>query len=88
MRYNITNIKALIYLYIVLKGGKMEKIFYTVKDFHEKLGGVITRSQVYKMIEKGDIPTRKIGSKIVIPASWVDAYVNAPCVVTKRVGTS
>ena len=46
------------------------KRFYTVKEFHEELGGVITKSMVYKMIDGGEIPVRKIGSKIVIPAEW------------------
>ena len=61
------------------------KRFYTVKEFHEELGGVITKSMVYKMIDGGEIPVRKIGSKIVIPAEWVNNYINAPCVVVKRI---
>ncbi len=68
-----------------MKDEKKEKLFYTVKEFHALLGGVVTRSQVYKMINAGEIPTRKIGSKIVLPADWVNAYINAPCIAVKKV---
>ena len=64
---------------------KNEKRFYTVKEFHGLLGGVITRSMVYKMIDAGDIPVRYIGNKIIIPAGWVDTYINTPCTVVKKV---
>ena len=63
---------------------KMEKRFYTVRDFYNELGGVLSRGQIYKMIEAGEIPTRKIGSKIVMSAEWVHAYLNAPCVAVKK----
>ncbi len=63
---------------------RIEKRFYTVKEFHALLGGVITKSMIYKMIDDGDIPTRRIGAKIVIPADWVNAYINAPCIAVKK----
>lgn len=68
-----------------MKEEKTKKLFYTVKEFHALLGGVVTRSQVYKMISDGEIPTRRIGSKIVLPADWVNTYINTPCVVVKKV---
>lgn len=63
----------------------MPKRFYTVKDFHRELGGIISVTQVYRMIEKGEIPVRRIGDKLVIPAAWVDNYINAPAVAIKKV---
>ena len=67
------------------KETKIEKRFYTVKEFHTMLYGVITRSMIYKMIDAGDIPFRYIGNKIIIPAGWVDTYINTPCTVVKKV---
>ncbi|MBQ8919089.1 MAG: helix-turn-helix domain-containing protein [Acidaminococcaceae bacterium] len=62
----------------------MEKKFYTVRDLYCELGGVVTRSQLYRMIEQGEIPTRKIGKKIVIPADWVVSYINMPAVAVVK----
>ena len=62
-----------------------EKNFYTVKEFHGLLGGTITRSMVYKMISAGDIPIRYIGSKILIPAGWVNTFINTPCTMVKKI---
>lgn len=64
---------------------KIEKRFYTVKEFHAMLGGVVTKSMIYKMIEAGEIPTRRIGNKIVIPADWVKAYLEEPCIAVKKI---
>jgi excisionase family DNA binding protein len=61
-----------------------EKRFYTVQEFHDELGGIITRAQIYTMIKEGEIPVRRIGRKIVMPASWVEEYVNRPCEYVKQ----
>ncbi len=63
---------------------KFEKRFFTVKEFQLLLDGVVTRSMIYKMITAGEVPIRKIGRKIVIPADWVNAYINAPCFTVKK----
>ena len=62
---------------------KIEKRFYTVKELHAMLGNTVTKSMVYKMIANGEIPTRKIGRKILIPADWVHAFIDAPCIAVK-----
>lgn len=59
--------------------------FYTVAQLHQELEGVISKGQVYRMIKKGEIPTRRIGDKIVIPADWVQNYLNAPAVAVKTI---
>ena len=64
------------------------KRFYTVKEFHEELGCIISKTQVYRMIDRGEIPVRKIGDKIVIPADWVQNYLNAPAVAIKKVSSA
>ena len=57
----------------------MQKRYYTVAQFHEQLGGVITKAQIYNLIKRGEYPSRKIGKKIVLPAEWVDKYIQLPC---------
>ena len=52
---------------------KMVKKFYSVDEFHCELGGIVTKSQIYKMIREGEIPTRRIGNKVVLSADWVTA---------------
>ncbi len=54
-----------------------ERKFFTVSQLVEYLGqGVISRGTIYLMIKKGDIPTVRIGERILIPASWVDQFIN------------
>ncbi len=64
---------------------KIEKRFYTVKELHAMLDGVVTKSMIYKMIDGGKIPTRRIGNKIVIPADWIKTFFNEPCIAVKKI---
>lgn len=58
----------------------LEKRFYSVRDLYEALGGYITKQQIYRMIDNGEIPVRTIGGRIAIDGNWARSYVNAPCV--------
>lgn len=62
----------------------LEKKFCSVKDLYKALDGFITRQQIYRMIDNGEIPTRMIGGRIAIDAEWVRNYVNAPFVYSKK----
>ena len=42
--------------------------FYTVSQLHDELSDVVSKGQLYRMINRGEIPVRKIGTKIVVPA--------------------
>ena len=54
-----------------------ERKFFTVSQIVGYLGdGVISRGTIYLMIKKGEIPTVRIGERILIPASWVDQFIN------------
>ena len=64
---------------------KMVKKFYSVDEFHRALGGIVTKSQIYKMIREGEIPTRRIGNKVVLSADWVRSYIDQPCVAVRQV---
>lgn len=57
---------------------KPRKLFVTVTEFHEMIGGVITRVQIYRMINNGEIPVRKIGNKVLLSAEWVNNFLNTP----------
>ncbi len=63
----------------------MEKLFYTVNEFHELLGGSVTKSFIYKMIDKGEITIRKFGNKILIPAAWVKEFISEPGTRVRKV---
>lgn len=64
---------------------KMVKKFYSVDEFYCALGGIVTKSQIYKMIREGEIPTRRIGNKVVLSADWVRSYIDQPCVAIRQV---
>lgn len=59
--------------------------FYTVSQLHDELSDVVSKGQLYRMINRGEIPVRKIGTKIVVPADWVENFLNAPAVIVKTV---
>ena len=63
-----------------------ERKFFTVSQLVDYFGnGVISRGSVYLMIKKGDIPTVRIGERILIPASWVEQFVaNADNIVKSK----
>ena len=62
-----------------------KKRYFTVNEFREEIGSVVTRQQVYRMMNAGLIPYRRIGNKVVIDGDWVRAYVAMPCVCMKKV---
>lgn len=50
--------------------------FYTVSQLAEYLGDdVISKGAVYSMIKKGEIPSMQLGDRILIPAQWVDNFM-------------
>ena len=46
------------------------KRYYTVKEVAAILG--VSISLIYAAVQKGEIPSRRIASRILIPASFVD----------------
>ena len=51
-----------------------EKKFYTVPDFHKLIGGVVTRPTIYSLIKRGEIPSVRLGTCVLIPAAWVSKF--------------
>ena len=50
--------------------------FYSVTEFHELIGEAVSKVQVYRMIRRGEIPAKYLGEKILIPAVWVDNFMD------------
>ena len=63
-----------------------ERKFFTVSQLIEYFGnGVISRGTIYLMIKKGEIPTVRIGERILIPATWVEKFMsNADDIVAAK----
>ena len=53
---------------------KSEEKFYTVSEFHNIVGNVISKATIYNGIKKGSIPVKYFGTKALIPAYWVDDF--------------
>lgn len=64
-----------------------ERKFFTVSQLVEYFGnGVISRGSIYLMIKRGEIPTVRICERILIPASWVDQFIeNANEAVSSKI---
>jgi excisionase family DNA binding protein len=54
---------------------KSEKKYYTIKEAASKLN--VARLTVYRNTKNGNIPRIQIGSRVMVPASWVDGQVRA-----------
>ena len=48
----------------------MEKRYYTVKEVATILG--VSVSLIYAAVQSGEIPSRRIASRILIPVSFVE----------------
>lgn len=53
--------------------GKEPSVFLTVTELAVHLR--ISRSQIYALMQRGQIPYRQFGSRRVIPRAWLDQQV-------------
>lgn len=51
------------------------KKFWNVKELARYLG--VSKSLIYARIEKSEIPAKRIGARILIPASYVKSFLTA-----------
>lgn len=49
---------------------KAEKRFYPVAEAAQKLG--VASITIYRGVESGKIPSKRIGSRVMVPSSFVD----------------
>lgn len=52
----------------------MEKMVYSVKEVASLLG--ISKSLAYTLVKKGEIPSIKLGTRVVIPKVRFQAYLD------------
>lgn len=56
----------------------MAKNFYSVNELIAIIGeGVISKATIYNQIRCGKIPVTYFGCRALIPAYWVEQFVNA-----------
>ena len=58
-----------------MENNNTNKLTYTVLEVSKLLG--ISKNSTYKAINDGDIPSVKIGSRILIPRSQIDKLLNS-----------
>ena len=49
---------------------KKEKLYYPVQDVQEQLFPDISKDSIIRLIERGEIPAKRITNKYFIPAWW------------------
>lgn len=55
---------------------EMKKLFYTIPELHRALGEIVSKAYLYTMVKRGEIVSKRIGGKLVVPATWVDKYIS------------
>ena len=55
------------------------KKFFTVLEFYDLIDHAVTRTQIYRMCNEGQIPHRKIGSKVLIYGNCLAGAVWEAC---------
>jgi excisionase family DNA binding protein len=55
-----------------------QRRFYTVDEVHDMIDRTVTRTQIYRMVSRKEIPAKRIGNRILIDAHWVNDFLNAP----------
>ena len=58
--------------------------FYTVNEVVALIDNTVTKAQVYRMIDRNEIPAKRLGSKILVDVRWLNDFINSPCKKTKR----
>ena len=49
---------------------KKEKLYYPVQDVQEQLFPDISKDSIIRLIERGEIPAKRITNKYFVPAWW------------------
>lgn len=61
-----------------------ERNFYDVAEFCRMMDGLISRPFAYKLMAAGEIPTIKMGRRLLIPAWYVSQLIAQPSLETKK----
>lgn len=60
----------------VLMGEKTKKLYYPVQEVQEQLFPDISKDSIVRLIERGEIPAKRITNKYFVPAWWWDKQVS------------
>ena len=55
-------------------GNKAERLFLSAEEVARLLGA--SKSYVYAMIRKGEIPSRRLGKRLFIPSKFITEFVS------------
>ena len=55
-----------------------QRRFYTVDEVCEIIDNTVTRTQIYRMVGRKEIPSKRIGNRILVDAQWVRDFIDAP----------
>ena len=61
---------------------KKEKLYYPVQDVQEQLFPDISKDSIIRLIERGEIPAKRITNKYFIPAWWWNEQIEFATVPT------
>lgn len=50
--------------------------FYTVDEFYNLLDGCVSKTSIYYQIKNNKIPFKKFGEKPLLPAAYVESFLN------------
>ena len=59
-----------------MKEEKQRK-FYTVDEVYDLVDHTVTRTQLYRMVGRKEIPAKRIGNRILVDAQWVNNFLNS-----------
>jgi hypothetical protein len=62
----------------------IKKRFYTVEEFYELIGHVVTKANIYYQISHGKIPAKRFGNRPLLTSDWVEEFLNAPATYSRR----
>ena len=57
------------------QAAKPRKLYYSVKEFAELL--LVSKSFIYCKVEAKEFPCKRVGRRVLIPASFVEKYLAA-----------
>lgn len=70
------------------KSDNEKRKFYTVNEVVALIDNTVTKAQIYRMIEKNEIPAKRLGNKILVDAKWIHNFIDSPCKKSKSVSRS
>lgn len=55
-----------------------QRRYYTVDEVYDLIDHTVTRTQIYRMVSRKEIPAKRMGNRILVDAHWVHDFLDAP----------